>query len=286
MATARARRRGGQAVKVVVTGPFAAGKTTLIRTISEITVLSTERGITDATRKRKAETTVAMDFGRITIDRDLVLYLFGTPGQDRFDFMWEILGEGMLGYLLLRRRRAARTRSQEAAASSTRSARWPGCRSSSRSTGPAPTTTRWSRSVRSRLERRRPTSPIVPCDATDKESVKNVLLALLYAVLDEVEAEAVRVYGWPRLATRWRDLAAAARLAAGRHRRPDPPVRVTVVLRDGRGVVPAGLGDRPRDGPGRRAARPLVTAGRPTSGTALPTRWSGGRLEALGRDGA
>ena len=53
------------------------------------------------TKKRKAETTVAMDFGRITIDRDLVLYLFGTPGQDRFDFMWEILGEGMIGYLLL-----------------------------------------------------------------------------------------------------------------------------------------------------------------------------------------
>src|ERR1043165_3371735 len=101
VATGRARRRGGQAVKVVVTGPFAAGKTTLIRTISEITVLSTERGVTDSTRKRKAETTVAMDFGRITIDRDLVLYLFGTPGQDRFDFMWEILGEGMLGYILL-----------------------------------------------------------------------------------------------------------------------------------------------------------------------------------------
>ena len=97
MAAPRTRRRGGQAVKVVVTGPFAAGKTTLIRTISEITVLSTERGITDSTRKRKAETTVAMDFGRITIDRDLVLYLFGTPGQDRFDFMWVILGEGMVG---------------------------------------------------------------------------------------------------------------------------------------------------------------------------------------------
>ena len=96
-------RRGGnaQAVKIVVTGPFAAGKTTLIRTISEITVLSTEKDITDATKSRKAETTVAMDFGRITIDHDLVLYLFGTPGQDRFDFMWEILGEGMLGYVLL-----------------------------------------------------------------------------------------------------------------------------------------------------------------------------------------
>src|SRR5919112_3069562 len=95
------RKHSGTAVKIVVTGPFAAGKTTLIRTISEITVLSTEKGITDETRSRKTDTTVAMDFGRITIDRDLVLYLFGTPGQDRFDFMWEILGEGMLGYVLL-----------------------------------------------------------------------------------------------------------------------------------------------------------------------------------------
>src|SRR4028118_600825 len=95
------RKHSGQAVKIVVTGPFSAGKTTLIRTISEITVLSTETDITDSTRSRKAETTVAMDFGRITIDRDLVLYLFGTPGQERFDFMWEILGEGMLGYILL-----------------------------------------------------------------------------------------------------------------------------------------------------------------------------------------
>src|ERR687884_886288 len=95
------RRGGGHAVKIVVTGPFSAGKTTLIRTISEITVLSTEKDISDETRSQKSETTVAMDFGRITIDRDLVLYLFGTPGQDRFDFMWEILGEGMLGYILL-----------------------------------------------------------------------------------------------------------------------------------------------------------------------------------------
>src|ERR1700751_6487443 len=101
MSTRPRRRVGGTAVKIVVTGPFAAGKTTLIRTISEITVLSTEKDITDETRSRKSETTVAMDFGRITIDRDLVLYLFGTPGQDRFDFMWEILGEGMLGYVVL-----------------------------------------------------------------------------------------------------------------------------------------------------------------------------------------
>jgi signal recognition particle receptor subunit beta len=84
-----------------VTGPFAAGKTTFIRTISEITVLATERPVTDSTRVRKAATTVAMDHGRITIGSDLALYLFGTPGQDRFDFMWDVLSEGMLGWVLL-----------------------------------------------------------------------------------------------------------------------------------------------------------------------------------------
>ena len=191
MATSRPRnRRGGQSVKVVVTGPFAAGKTTLIRTISEITVLSTERGITDSTRKRKAETTVAMDFGRITIDRDLVLYLFGTPGQDRFDFMWEILGEGMIGYLLLVD--AAREDSiQEAAGildAFRTMARVPFVVGLNRAGGDEHMLVE---SVRSRLEIPSDIA-ILPCDATDKESVKNVLLALLYAVLDEVEAEAVR----------------------------------------------------------------------------------------------
>ena len=190
MAAPRTRRRGGQAVKVVVTGPFSAGKTTLIRTISEITVLSTERGITDSTRKRKAETTVAMDFGRITIDRDLVLYLFGTPGQDRFDFMWEILGEGMIGYLLLVD--AAREDSiQEAAGildAFRTMARVPFVVGLNRAGGDEHMLVE---SVRSRLEIPSDIA-ILPCDATDKESVKNVLLALLYAVLDEVEAEAVR----------------------------------------------------------------------------------------------
>ena len=190
MATPRTRRRGGQAVKVVVTGPFSAGKTTLIRTISEITVLSTERGITDSTRKRKAETTVAMDFGRITIDRDLVLYLFGTPGQDRFDFMWEILGEGMIGYLLLVD--VSREESVQEAASILeafrRMARVPFVVGLNRASADDHLLVE---SVRSRLDIPSDVA-ILPCDATDKESVKNVLLALLYAVLDEVETEAVR----------------------------------------------------------------------------------------------
>src|SRR5512147_2199627 len=90
-----------QTVKIVVTGPFSSGKTEFIRSVSEIDVVSTERKISADAEKVKETTTVAMDFGRITVDDDLVLYLFGTPGQRRFDFMWEILSEGMLGFIVL-----------------------------------------------------------------------------------------------------------------------------------------------------------------------------------------
>src|SRR5574338_585250 len=90
-----------QTVKMVVTGPFNAGKTEFIQSVSEINVVSTERKISSEAEKVKSTTTVAMDFGRITVDQDLVLYLFGTPGQKRFDFMWEILSEGMLGFVVM-----------------------------------------------------------------------------------------------------------------------------------------------------------------------------------------
>jgi len=185
-------RRGGnaQAVKIVVTGPFAAGKTTLIRTISEITVLSTEKDITDATKSRKAETTVAMDFGRITIDHDLVLYLFGTPGQDRFDFMWEILGEGMLGYVLLLD--AHRPESLDEAvgilAAFQKMAKVPFVVALNRAEGNDPDA---ESRVREALNLE-PTVPVVPCDATDRQSVKNVLLALLYAVVDSLDVAAAQ----------------------------------------------------------------------------------------------
>ncbi|MDH4159091.1 MAG: ATP/GTP-binding protein [Actinomycetota bacterium] len=186
MAANKRRRHGGQAVKVVITGPFAAGKTTLIRSISEITVLSTERGITDETRARKNDTTVAMDFGRITVDRDLVLYLFGTPGQERFDFMWEILGEGMLGYVVLLD--AGRPDSlQEAKGildAFRRMARVPFVLALNRSTGVDDVE---EARIRQALDVDGSVA-LVPCDATDKESVKSVLLALLYSVLDQVEA--------------------------------------------------------------------------------------------------
>ncbi|HEX2239904.1 MAG TPA: ATP/GTP-binding protein [Actinomycetota bacterium] len=88
-------------MKIVVTGPFAAGKTTLIKTISEIAIVGTEREVSDETKAIKQRTTVAMDFGRISFADDLSLYIFGTPGQRRFEVMWEILSEGMLGFILL-----------------------------------------------------------------------------------------------------------------------------------------------------------------------------------------
>jgi uncharacterized protein len=183
------RKHGGTAVKIVVTGPFSAGKTTLIRTISEITVLSTEKDITDETRSRKAETTVAMDFGRITIDRDLVLYLFGTPGQDRFDFMWEILGEGMLGYILLidSSREDAMDEAVGILAAFRKMARVPFVVALNRADGIDPTD---EEAVRSALELA-DTVPVVPCDATDRESVKSVLLALLYSVVDAIDGTPV-----------------------------------------------------------------------------------------------
>jgi uncharacterized protein len=190
--TRQRRRHGGQAVKIVVTGPFAAGKTTLIRTISEITVLSTERGITDETRARKRETTVAMDFGRITIDRELVLYLFGTPGQERFDFMWEILGEGMLGYLLLvdASRADSLAEAEGILGAFRQMARVPFAVGINRSTGEPGEADQVRERLGLGLE-----VPVMPCDATDKASVKELLLALLYAVLDDVEAESAQVAG-------------------------------------------------------------------------------------------
>ncbi|WP_320783425.1 GTP-binding protein [Streptomyces sp. CRN 30] len=97
------------AVKVLVVGHFGVGKTTCIGNISEITPLQTEEEITEASEgfddlsqtPEKTTTTVAMDFGRLTLSDTLVLYLFGTPGQERFKEMWEGLSRGALGALVL-----------------------------------------------------------------------------------------------------------------------------------------------------------------------------------------
>ena len=88
-------------LRIVVTGGVGAGKTSLISTISEIEVVDTDKEATDELAQLKAKTTVAMDFGRITIAPNQALHLYGTPGQTRFEFMWDILIRKAQAYILL-----------------------------------------------------------------------------------------------------------------------------------------------------------------------------------------
>ena len=174
-----------QTVKIVVTGPFNAGKTEFIQSVSEIDVVSTERKITAQAEKIKNSTTVAMDFGRITVDDELVLYLFGTPGQKRFDFKWEILSEGMLGFIVM--------------VDSTRPETFREARSileTFRAYAPTPYVVAANKQDRPDawdLEDMRlalridPKIKLLPCVAKSKETVKTVLLELLYSILSEME---------------------------------------------------------------------------------------------------
>lgn len=175
-----------QTVKMVVTGPFSAGKTEFIRSVSEIDVVSTERKISSPQEKAvKEATTVAMDFGRITVDDDLVLYLFGTPGQRRFDFMWEILSEGMLGFVVM--------------VDSTRPETFREARSileTFRAYAPTPYVVAankqdikdaWDVDDMRHALRLDSKVKLVTCIATDRNSVKAILLELLYSILNEME---------------------------------------------------------------------------------------------------
>jgi signal recognition particle receptor subunit beta len=170
----------------VVTGPFNSGKTAFIRSISEIEVVSTERKISLEVEKVKETTTVAMDFGRITVDDDLVLYLFGTPGQKRFDFMWEILSEGMLGFVVI---------VDSSRPETFREARF--ILDTFRAYAPTPYVVAANKQdvpeawpvddlrIALKLD---PSVKCIPCVAGDKEKVKTILLELLGTILQEIES--------------------------------------------------------------------------------------------------
>jgi len=159
----------------------------MIRTLSEINVLTTERRVAMADeQKDKGSTTVAMDFGRLTIDAQLQLYLFGTPGQKRFDFMWEILAEGMLGFVILvdAQRAESVDEAEEILEFFRHVAEVPYVVGVNKSEEDPQGAVDHARKLLRIPEGVR----VVACNALDKNSVKDVLVELLYAVLEEVEA--------------------------------------------------------------------------------------------------
>lgn len=170
-----------QVLKIVITGSYAAGKTQFIRSISEIDPVSTDYNVTlDEERELKHETTVALDFGTITINDQLRLYLFGTPGQERFDFMWEHLSIGCIGYIVVvdSCRPAHFAETQRLMERFADMVDVPFVVAANKQDDPAALPLSY---VRRRLGLT-PDIPILPCVATDRTQVKGVLLALLQAI--------------------------------------------------------------------------------------------------------
>ena len=176
--------------KVVVTGPFGAGKTTLISAISEVPVVDTDVNTTSLEESsRKASTTVSMDFGVRTVADDgfeAKLFLYGTPGQERFSFMWDVLARGMDGFLLLvdttdrdswstARQQLEHFRAHGPVAHLV---------AANRAAEGSPVLAELAAAVGANGTR------VVPCDVTDVESAKFVMVELLCEVLDQMLAPA------------------------------------------------------------------------------------------------
>lgn len=175
-------------IKFVVTGPFAAGKTTLVKTMSEIPVVGTETVVTDDTSVIKTNTTVGMDFGKLTlVDEDLIveLSLFGTPGQQRFSFMWDVLAQGMDGYLVLVDTSRPETFEECSAILEhfRKLSDAPFVIGANRVGGDA------EKLIDLAEKLGVAGAPVVVGDANDRESAREMLLALLEAVLEAVDAE-------------------------------------------------------------------------------------------------